>query len=93
MVLRDFPLPVIMPSPSGSFADATFAGILGGDILERFEVTLDLQRALMYLKPDAGFRLEPYEFVTVGIQFFKVDDGAFRSRPFGSIPQPKGLES
>jgi predicted aspartyl protease len=77
MVLRDFPLRVIMPSPSGSFADAAFAGILGGDILERFEVTLDLQHASMYLKPDPGFRPEPYEFVTVGIQFFKADDGAF----------------
>lgn len=76
-VLRDFPLRVIMPSRSGSFADATFAGILGGDILERFEVTLDLQHATMYLKPDPEYRPQPYEFVTVGIQFFKADDGAF----------------
>jgi C-terminal processing protease CtpA/Prc len=68
---------VITPSQSGSFAQTAFAGILGGDILERFEVTLDLQHASMYLKPDAGFRPDPYEFVTVGIQFFKADADAF----------------
>ena len=31
----------------------------------------------MYLKPDPAFRPDPYEFVTVGIQFFKVDTSAF----------------
>jgi hypothetical protein len=77
IVLRDQPLRVIMPSQGGSFADPAFAGILGGDILERFEVTLDLQHASMYLKPDADFRPDPYEFLTVGIQFFKVDSDAF----------------
>jgi hypothetical protein len=77
MVLRDYPLRVIMPSPSGSFADTAFAGILGGDLLERFEVTLDLQHAFMYLKPDPEFRPDPYEFVTVGIQFYKAGDDAF----------------
>jgi predicted aspartyl protease len=77
VLLRDFPLRVILPSSSGSFADAAFAGILGGDILEHFEVTLDLQHASMYVKPDPGFRPDPYEFVTVGFQFFKVVSGAF----------------
>lgn len=77
MVVRDQPFRVIMPSQSGSFSDTAFAGILGGDILERFEVTLDLQHASMYLKPDAGFRPDPYEFVTVGIQFYKADADAF----------------
>jgi hypothetical protein len=74
IVLNDHPLRVIMPSQSGSFADTAFAGILGGDILERFEVVLDLQRAAMYLKPDARFRPDPFEFITVGIQFFKAND-------------------
>jgi hypothetical protein len=93
MVLPYFPFRVIMPSPSGSFADAAFAGILGGDILERFEVTLDLQHAFMYLKPDAGFRRTHMKFVTVGIQFSKRTMALFPSRPFGSIPQPKRLGS
>jgi C-terminal processing protease CtpA/Prc len=47
------------------------------ECLWRIEVTLDLQHASMYLKPDPEFRPQPYEFVTVGIQFFKADDGAF----------------
>jgi predicted aspartyl protease len=75
--LRNFPIRVIMPSSSGSFADGAFAGILGGDILGRFDVTLDLGHASMFLKPDPGFRPDPFEFVTVGVQFNKADDGAF----------------
>jgi carboxyl-terminal processing protease len=31
----------------------------------------------MYLKPDTGFRPDPYEFVTIGIQFFQVDAESF----------------
>jgi hypothetical protein len=77
MTLRNHPVRVIMPPQSGSFADPAFAGALGGDILERFEVILDLRHAAMYLKPDAGFRPDPYEFVTVGIQFYKADANAF----------------
>jgi hypothetical protein len=73
-VLHDFPLRVVSPPASGSFADATFAGILGGDILEHFELTLDLEHSVMYLKRDAAFRADPYEFVTIGIQFFKSGD-------------------
>jgi membrane-associated protease RseP (regulator of RpoE activity) len=77
MVLHDQPIRVIMPAQSGSFADPSFAGILGGDILERFDVTLDLQHASMYLKPAVGFRPDPYEFVTIGIQFLKASAEAF----------------
>ena len=46
VVLRDYPLRVIMASQSGSFSDTAFAGLLGADILERFEVTLDLEPLL-----------------------------------------------
>jgi hypothetical protein len=77
IVLRDYPLRVIMASRSGSFSDATFPGILGADILERFEVMLDLERSSVYLKRDARFRPDPYEFVTVGIQFLKAGADAF----------------
>jgi C-terminal processing protease CtpA/Prc len=76
-VLRDHPLRVIMPAHAGIFADPAFAGTLGGDILERFEVTLDLQHDSMYLKPDRTFQPDAYEFVTVGIQFFKSSANAF----------------
>ncbi len=77
MLLRNLPLRVIAPSPSGSFADARFGGILGGDILERFDVTLDLERNLIYLRPDARFQTDANEFVSVGIQFAKAEDGVF----------------
>jgi predicted aspartyl protease len=76
-VLRDHPLRVIMTYRAGIFADPAFAGILGGDILERFEVTLDLQHDSMYLKPDRTFQPDAYEFVTIGIQFFKSSADAF----------------
>ena len=76
-VLHEHPIRVITPPSSGSFADAAFAGILGGDILERFELTLDLKHSAMYLKYDDAFRADPYEFVTVGIQFFKSRADAF----------------
>jgi predicted aspartyl protease len=73
-VLHDFPLRVVSSPVSGSFADVTFAGILGGDILEHFELTLDLEHSVMYLKRDTAFREDPYKFVTIGIQFFKSGD-------------------
>jgi predicted aspartyl protease len=75
--LRNFPLRVISPSPSGSFADTGFEGILGGDVLEHFIVTLDLQHDSIYLKPDAAYRPDPYEFTTVGMQFYKASEDAF----------------
>jgi hypothetical protein len=75
--LRDHPVRIIMPSSSGIFATAAFVGLLGGDALEGFDVTLDLQHASMHLTRDEAFRPDLYEFVTVGIQFFKSDPEAF----------------
>ena len=75
--LRDLPVRIIMPSSSGIFAAPAFAGLLGEDALEGFDVTLDLQHASMYLTPNEAFRPDLYEFVTVGIQFFKSDPEAF----------------
>lgn len=40
-------------------------------------MTFDLRSDSIYLKPDAEFRLDPYEFTTIGIQFFKADADAF----------------
>jgi C-terminal processing protease CtpA/Prc len=31
----------------------------------------------MYLNPDSNFRINPYEFATVGIQFLKTSPNAF----------------
>ena len=49
----------------------------GGDILNRFEVTLDLQHDSMYLKPERTFQPDASEFVTIGLQFFKSNADAF----------------
>ena len=40
-------------------------------------MTLDLQRDCMYLKPDRKFQPDAYEFVTIGIQFFKSSANVF----------------
>jgi hypothetical protein len=75
--LRDHPVRIISPPLSGIFATPGFAGLLGGDALRGFDVTLDLEHASIYLTPDEAFRPDLFEFVTVGIQFFKSDPDAF----------------
>ena len=62
---------------AGAFSDAGFSGILGSDLLRQFEVTYDLGDSLLFLKPDPGFRPDPYKFVTIGIQFAKDVSGVF----------------
>ena len=65
------------PVSTGAFSEAGFGGILGSDFLSQFEVTFDLRHALLYLKPDARFRPDPYKYVTIGIQFAKDTSGSF----------------
>ena len=65
------------PVSTGAFSEAGFEGILGSDVLRQFEVTFDLGHALLYLKPDTGFRPDPYKYVTIEIQFAKDTSGAF----------------
>jgi len=65
------------PVSRGAFSEAGFEGILGSEFLRQFEVTFDLSHALLYLKPDTGFRPDPYKYVTIGIQFAKDTSGAF----------------
>jgi predicted aspartyl protease len=76
-ILRDQPLRVIETARSGNFSNSMFTGILGGDVLGHFEVTLDLGHSLLYLKPDPTYRSDPYALVTIGIQFFKAKMGGF----------------
>ncbi len=65
------------PVRTGAFSEEDFEGIFGSDFLREFEVTFDLSHALLYLKPDTGFRPDPYKYVTIGIQFAKDTSGAF----------------
>ncbi len=77
VTLRQLPLRIVRPTRAGNFSSDLFAGILGGDVLERFRVTLDLGHSTMYLDPDPAYHSDPYEFETVGIQFYKAETGAF----------------
>jgi hypothetical protein len=77
VALRQLPLRIVRPTQAGNFSSDLFAGILGGDVLERFRVTLDLRRSAMYLEPDPAYRSDPYEFTTIGIQFYRAETGAF----------------
>jgi hypothetical protein len=76
-ILRDQPLRVTQSTRFGNFSSSAFTGILGGDVLGHFEVTLDLGHSMLYLKPDPTYRSDPYALVTIGIQFFKTKTGAF----------------
>jgi PDZ domain/Aspartyl protease len=73
MTLSNQVVRVIPPTRAGSFANGSFSGLLGTDILEHFEVTLDLAHSIIYLLPNLAYRLDPNSFVTIGIQFFKTD--------------------
>jgi predicted aspartyl protease len=76
-VLRDQPIRVVQSTQAGNFASKAFAGLLGSDVLEHFDLTLDFSHSLIYLKPDPTYQADPYAFVTIGIQFFRVKTGAF----------------
>lgn len=60
---------------SGTFASPGFAGILGSDVLKKFEVTFDLSHNRMYVKKDTHYKSDPYRFVTVGLQFARSEGG------------------
>jgi predicted aspartyl protease len=62
---------------TGIFAEPGFGGILGADFWSQFEVTFDLSRNMLYVKPDPDFEADPYKYVTIGIQFAKDSSGVF----------------
>jgi predicted aspartyl protease len=72
---RDIPLRVQPETAEGLFAEASFDGLLGGDVLQQFIVTLDLAHNRMYLKHNPNSHIDHYLFSTIGIQFAK-DAGA-----------------
>jgi hypothetical protein len=53
---------------AGALADTSFSGIIGADILSRFNVVLDYSRSQMVLEKNRFFR-EPSEFEMSGIRF------------------------
>lgn len=75
--IKDQAVRVQNPASTGAFSEAGFSGILGSDLLRQFEVTFDLSHGWLYLKPDTGYRSDPYKYMTIGIQFVKDTSGAF----------------
>jgi predicted metalloprotease with PDZ domain len=74
---RELPIRLQPRTQTGLFADPRFDGLLGGDILRQFIVTLDLAKQMIYLKKDPRYKRDPYYFSTIGIQFIKEGSGFF----------------
>jgi hypothetical protein len=66
-VLRD-PVVAFPADETGALADPRFAGIIGADILSRFEVIIDYRRSRLVLLPNASFD-DPFEFDMLGAIF------------------------
>lgn len=60
------PVVTIARSRGGVFDDPGFDGNVGGDVLRRFTVTLDVPRATLYLRPNRAFG-EPFAFNRAGV--------------------------
>ena len=53
---------------AGSLAAEEYVGILGNNILDRFDLLFDFRSDYLYLKPNENFR-KPYEFDRMGFVF------------------------
>jgi hypothetical protein len=56
----DKPIATFSEATKGSEADRSYDGVLGGEILRRFTVTLDYSRRLMFLEPNSALT-DPYD--------------------------------
>jgi len=57
----DRPVATFSEASKGSEADGSYDGVLGGEILRRFRVTVDYSRRQMILEPNSAFA-DPYDF-------------------------------
>jgi hypothetical protein len=64
---------VVIADPQGVFADNRMGGNIGGEILRRFTVTLDVPDAKLYLRPNSRFN-DPANFNRAGL-FSERNDG------------------
>ncbi len=76
--LHDVAVRVQPPMTAGLYADQTFDGLLGTNFLESYLVVLDLPHSRMLLSPRRKQSRDSLLFSTVGIQFAKDKDGAFK---------------
>ena len=76
--LRNQAIRAQRPSDQGAFSSEDFAGILGSDILRRFEVTFDLSHHRIFLARDLGYKPDPYRYSSIGVQIGRNDHGAYQ---------------
>ncbi len=67
-ILVEDPVSIFSTDERGALADTNFSGIIGADILSRFDVVLDYSRQRMFLEKNARFA-EPSEFDMSGLRF------------------------
>jgi hypothetical protein len=65
------------PIESGAFSTEQFAGILGSEVLRECEITFDLKHGRIFLKKDSHYRLDPFRYTTIGIQFAQNNQGEY----------------
>ena len=71
----NIPLRIQPETMDGLFADASFDGLLGTDVLRQFIVTLDLAHERMYLASNPHSDADGDRFSTIGIQFARNPEG------------------
>ena len=67
-ILIENPVTVFSTDQRGAFADTSFSGIIGADILSRFDVVFDYSRQRMFLEKNARFA-DPCKFDMSGLRF------------------------
>lgn len=67
-ILIENPVTIFSTDEGGALADSNFSGIIGADILSRFDVVLDYARQRMHLERNGAFA-EPFEYDMSGIRF------------------------
>jgi len=74
---ENLPMRLVPPTSAGVLANLQVNGLLGGDFLRRFIVSLDLANEFLYLSPDPNYKADQDRFSTIGIQFAKDPTGFF----------------
>ncbi|HEV7923459.1 MAG TPA: aspartyl protease family protein [Thermoanaerobaculia bacterium] len=79
------PITSFSTATTGGDADPNFDGLLGGEILRRFTLTVDYPHERLLLRRNAAFH-EPFEYDMSGIYFVAIDAKLDRFRADHVIP-------
>jgi len=77
LAIADQVVRIQRPVESGAFSTEQFSGILGSEVLREFEITFDLKHDRIFLKKDSHYRLDPFRYTTIGIQFAQNNQGEY----------------